>query len=105
MFYCLMVFSQDLYYLEDENALVIFQDEGECLHMYDIVSPGKINIQSILNKIVTSNSKRVVFHYHPDEPELNFNKQPDQSSNVLFIKNLTNVLLPLEFKHPLTSQA
>jgi predicted GNAT family N-acyltransferase len=105
MFYCLMVFSQDLYYLEDENALVIFQDEGECLHLYDVVSPGKVNIQSILNKIVTSNSKKVVFHYHPDESELNFNKQPYQSSNVFFIKNLTNVLLPSEIKHPLTSQA
>lgn len=105
MFYCLKVFSQDLYYLEGENAVVIFQEDGESLHLYDVVSPKKVNIQEILSKIVTKNSKKVVFHYHPDDHEISFNKQPYQASNVLFIKNLKNVLLPVGIKHPLTSQA
>jgi GNAT superfamily N-acetyltransferase len=105
MFYCLMVFSQDLYYLEDENALVIFQIEEDCLHLYDVVSPLKINHHSILRKIATPECRKVVFHYHPDEKELNLNKIQFITNNVLFIKNLTNVLLPEGFKHPFTSQA
>ncbi|MDR7235980.1 GNAT family N-acetyltransferase [Neobacillus drentensis] len=105
MFYCLMVFSQDLYYLEDENALVIFQIEGDCLHLYDVVSPMEFTLHSILRKIATPECRKVVFHYHPDEQELILNKIPFLTNNVLFIKNLSNVLLPEEFKHPFTSQA
>ena len=105
MFYCIMVFSQDLYYLENENALVIFQREEGCIHLYDIVSPRKVNLQTVLRTIVPPDCSKVIFHFHPDEHELGYEKQPYKTNNVLFIKNLTNVSLPTEFKHPLTSQA
>lgn len=105
MFYCLMVFNQDLYYLEDEKVLVIFQNDGDILHLYDVVCTKKVKLQDILSKIATTDTKKVVFHYHPDEKEVTLDKNPFQSSNVLFIKNLTNASLPNEFKHPITSQA
>ncbi|WP_186328810.1 GNAT family N-acetyltransferase [Bacillus sp. X1(2014)] len=105
MFYCIMVFSQDLYYLEKENALVIFQREEGDIHLYDIVSPRKVNLQTVLSTIVPPDCSRVIFHFHPDEHELGYEKQQYKTNNVLFIKNLTNVSLPNEFKHPLTSQA
>ena len=105
MFYCIMVFSQDLYYLENENALVIFQREGDCIHLYDIVSSRKVNFQTVLSAIVPLDCSRVFFHFHPDQHELGYEKQLYKTNNVLFIKNQTNVTLPNEFKHPLTSQA
>ncbi|MEH7744633.1 GNAT family N-acetyltransferase [Neobacillus drentensis] len=105
MFYCTMVFSQDLYYFEKENALVIFQREEGCIHLYDIVSPRKVNLQTVLSMIVPPNCSKVIFHFHPDGHEQGYEKQPYKTNNVLFIKNLTNVSLPNEFKHPLTSQA
>jgi len=105
MFYCIMVFSQDLYYLENENALVIFQREEGYIHLYDIVSPRKVNLRTVLSTIVPPDCSKVIFHFHPDENELGYEKQPYNTNNVLFIKNQTNVSLPNEFKHPLTSQA
>jgi len=39
MFYCVMFFNQDFYYLEDEKVLIIFQNEAETLHRYDVVCP------------------------------------------------------------------
>lgn len=48
---------------------------------------------------------KVVFHFHLDDKELMLNNQPYQSSNVLFVKNMTKVSLPGNFKHPITSQA
>lgn len=105
MFYCTMVFSQDLYHLENENALVIFQLDGDRLHLYDVISHERINIQTVLSTIVPPEVKKVVFHFHPNEQELPFEKQLYKTNNVLFIKNLTNVPFPNEFKHPLTAKA
>lgn len=105
MFYCIMVFSQDLYYLEDENVLVIFQKEEDTIHLYDIVSSKKVDNQQIINQIASSESRRIVFHFHPENQDIILTNEKYQSSNVLFVKNLTNVSLPEKFKHPITSQA
>ncbi|MFZ7944226.1 MULTISPECIES: GNAT family N-acetyltransferase [Bacillaceae] len=105
MFYCLMVFSHDLYYLEEEKALVIFQIEENILHLYDVVFSEKVNIDEIVNKIANKNINRVVFHFQPESQKAAIVKQPYQTRNPLFIKNQTNIIWPPEFKHPLTSQA
>ncbi|MEH7436482.1 GNAT family N-acetyltransferase [Neobacillus drentensis] len=105
MFYCIMLFSQDIYYLEDEKVLVIFQKEDDTIHLYDIVSTEEVDIQLILNTIASPEIRKIIFHFHLDNCEFLITKEIHQSSNVLFIKNLTNVTLPEKFKHPITSQA
>lgn len=106
MFYSIMVFGQDLYYLEDEKALVIFQTEGDTLHLYDVVSREKLNVHGILSKIAEANIKKVVLHFQPEMTKaFRLTKEPYQTSNPLYIKNQTNITLPAEFKHPFTSQA
>ncbi|WP_413301798.1 GNAT family N-acetyltransferase [Bacillus sp. 1P10SD] len=105
MFYSIMVFSHDLYYLEDEKVLVIFQKEDDTIHLYDIVSTEEVDIQLILNKITSPEIRKIVFHFHLDNQAFLLTNEIYQSSNVLFVKNLTNVTLPEKFKHPITSQA
>jgi predicted N-acetyltransferase YhbS len=105
MFYCIMVFSQDLYFFEDEKALVIFQQEDDMIHLYDIVSTEEVKLQSIINQIASQETRKIVFHFHVENQELLLWDEKYQSSNVLFVKNLTNVRLPEKFKHPMTSQA
>lgn len=105
MFYCIMVFSQDLYFFEEEKALVIFQQEDDMIHLYDIVSPEEVNLQSIISQIASEETRKIVFHFHVENPELLLVDEKYQSSNVLFVKNLTNIRLPEKFKHPMTSQA
>lgn len=105
MFYCLMVFPQDLYYLENEQALVIYQIEENVLHLYDVVCRNEIKLKEILLRITPDYIKEVVLYFHPDNHEILQKKQPYYSSNVLFVKNMTNVSLPEEFIHPITLQA
>jgi predicted GNAT family N-acyltransferase len=105
MFYCLMVFPQDLYYLEEEQALVIYQMEENVLHVYDVVSSKEIDELEILRKIAEPNVNKIIFHYHLDNREVPSIEEPYQSSNTLFVKKLTEVDLPEGFKHPITSQA
>lgn len=105
LFYCIMVFSKDLYYLEDEKVLVIFQKEEDTIHLYDIVSLVEVDILQIINQVATPDTRKIIFHFHPDSQERLLTTEKYQSSNVLFIKNLTNVALTDQFKHPITSQA
>lgn len=105
MFYCLMVFNQDLYYAQDEQAVVIMQHEEDTLHLYDVISKEKVELITILRKLVNKNTAKIVFHFQPEDVVLPLKTKVDKSSNVLFIKNLTGVSLPNGFKHPLTSQA
>lgn len=105
MFYCLLVFNNDLYILEEEQALVTFQTEQEILHIYDIVCAKEVKTKEILGKITNEYIKKVIFHYQPDDPELKLETQPYHSSTVLYIKNMRNVIMPKKFKHPTTAQA
>ncbi|PLS02851.1 GNAT family N-acetyltransferase [Neobacillus cucumis] len=105
MFYCIMVYSQDIYFLQEENALVLFQHEGKEMHIYDVVSEEDIDIHTIISKIAVPETKRVIFHYHPDYFGLEFSELPYHSSTVLFVKNQGNISLTGGVKHPLTAQA
>ncbi|WML38836.1 GNAT family N-acetyltransferase [Neobacillus sp. OS1-2] len=106
MFYSIMVFNQDLYYLEEEKALVIFKIEGDILHLYDVVCREKVNAPGILSKIAGVNINKVIFHFQPEMTEAaKMDVQPHETRNPLFIRNQTNITLPAVFKHPFTSQA
>jgi predicted acetyltransferase len=103
MFYCLMVFSEDLYYLEEEEALVIYQMENNVLHLYDVISKKKVELICILKKISNETVNKVIFHYHPDTKEVALEHKFYQSN--LFVKFVDDIILPEKFKHPITAQA
>jgi hypothetical protein len=54
MFYCIYVFHNDIYNLEDEDAIVIFKQEDKQIDIYDIVSKKEVTIDNILSKITNS---------------------------------------------------
>jgi GNAT superfamily N-acetyltransferase len=103
MFYCCYVFPNDLYFLEEEEAVVIYQIEEATLHLFDIVSTRKLPIHEIVGKIANETINEVIFHFHLEEPTLK--SQPYHDGNVLFIKNNSHINLAGGIKHPMTSQA
>ncbi len=105
MFYCVYVFPNTIYYLEKEEAIVIFEQEDKQLNIFDIVSKREVKIDTILAKITNSDSNKIVFHYTPDYKGLDIQSDIFNSDDVLFVKTKGNNQLPLQIKHPLTSQA
>lgn len=91
MFHCINVFSNDLYYLKDENVIVIFRTENDRLHIYDIISKKEIDIYSVLIKISKKDLHEVVFHFTPDFKEIETEPRESISNEVLFIR--TNDLI------------
>ena len=71
MYYCLNVFCNDIYYLESEDAIIIFNEDENQIDIFDIISKNKINIDNILIEILGKGTKKIVFHYTPDYEGLN----------------------------------
>lgn len=103
MFYVLYVFGQDLYYLEEEDALVMYQQEDECLHVYDLVSSKKVDLQAIVAKLAGAETTKITFHFTPDDEE--FVTERSLWDNGLFVKAEGEALYPVQVKHPITSIA
>ncbi|WGG44599.1 GNAT family N-acetyltransferase [Rossellomorea sp. DA94] len=105
MFYCIYVFNNNIYYIQDEEAIVIFEQEDKKLDVFDIVSKKEVNINKILSKISNQNTKQIVFHFTQDYRDVNIQEDIFKGDDVLFVKTSGNNEFPSQVKHPLTSQA
>ena len=103
MFYALQVFSDDLYYLEEEDVVVICKQEGNRLELFDLLSRKPIRVRDILGKMAGDETEQVVFHFTPDVSDLSADKQPCSSG--LFVIATGDNKYPEQVKHPLTSIA
>jgi len=104
MFYCLNVFPNDIYYLEKENVIVLFKKEHDHLHIFDIVSKNQFDIQQVLHEISDIATRKIIFHYTPDYPNIQVERKKYSGSEVLFVKSKHHHF-PSRIKHPITSQA
>lgn len=103
MFYAMYVFDDDLYYVENHEAIVICKQDGDQLHIFDFISSKNIEIESMLKEICSSNISEIIFYFTPDIP--NIETKVFEGSEVMFVKMAEELELPVSFKHPLTSQA
>jgi len=106
MFYSIYVFADQIYYIKEEDTIVIFELEQDVLYIYDIISRTSQNTEHIISKIIDENTKKIVFHFTPNLKELQAKSQPYNGTEVLFVKmNGDHIEFPSQFKHPKTSQA
>lgn len=105
MFYCLNVFYNDLYFLEDQDIIVIFKRSNERIEVFDIISQREFDMEYVLKAIAIQGMNRFVFHFTPNCEGIEFNKHLYRGSEVLFVQFKENKLFPFDVKHPITSQA
>ncbi|MFJ8064031.1 GNAT family N-acetyltransferase [Psychrobacillus sp. NPDC096426] len=105
MYYCLTVFCNDIYYLESEDAIIIYREDENQINLFDIISKQKINFNHILIEISGEGSKRIIFHYTPDYEGFLFESSPINGSGALFVKTNGDNYFPGNLKHPITSEA
>lgn len=103
-FYTYNGFDKYFYYLEQENIIVIYSQENDIIHIYDVITKGEIDFYELLNKIRLNNAKKVVFHFTPDL--LNIEVEPDKigDEDVLQIKS-ASAFINKSFKYPKIAQA
>lgn len=103
MFYYLNVFSDQLYYLEDENLIAICQQENGQLELFDLISTQPFSCRDIALKLADSDTETIVFHFTPDDPGLELSGS--SHSEGLFVRTQGGLQYPANIKHPATSIA
>jgi len=87
MFHAIKVFPESIYYSQEDEAIIVYQQEGHTLHLYDVVSQGDVNINRLLNRIATEQTESIRFHFTPDQFTENAQYEPmDDNDDMLFIK-------------------
>lgn len=105
MFYCIYVFYNDIYFIEEEEAIVIYQIEDQQLDIFDIVSTKEVCIENILSQIARDDTNKIVFHYTPCYQDIGIQSEIYQGDDVLFVKLSGSNKYPAQVKHPITSKA
>lgn len=85
MFYFLIAFPNSIYFIEDEDIIVLFEIEGEELHLFDVVSRSMIDVIEVLNYITSWDVKRIIFHFIPDCQNLE-SEEIETEDDVLFVR-------------------
>ncbi|GGF58811.1 GNAT family acetyltransferase [Paenibacillus albidus] len=91
-FYALNVFHECLYYSRTDDAIIIFEHEGDLLHLYDVISDKQVNIETLVSRITTKQTRKVRFHFTPDQLIDKAYVEPfGKHEDVLFIRPLSNL--------------
>jgi GNAT superfamily N-acetyltransferase len=92
IFYALNVFPECLYYSKMDDAIIVFEHKGEILHLYDVVSKGQIDIENLLPRISTKQTRKIRFHFTPDQLIDKAYSEPfDKRDDVFFIKPFSDL--------------
>lgn len=104
MFYCMFVYSDCLYYSEEQDTLVIYKQENDVLHLHDIISPTAIDFASLLPKIANIESKTIQYYFTPDLFSIDTSTTPFEATDVLFCLPSSKINTS-NFMSPKTAQA
>jgi predicted N-acetyltransferase YhbS len=106
MYYCLNVFNDHIYYLENEDVIAIYQQENNQMDVFDIISVNEINetnIQNIFTTIGGKDTEKITFHFTPDYKGIDF--KSEIINDGLFVRATGDNVYPAKVKHPVTSIA
>ncbi|MBT2648446.1 GNAT family N-acetyltransferase [Bacillus sp. ISL-34] len=105
MFYFILAFNDAIYYIEEDDVIVIYKQEDAHLHMFDIISKKRVEIDTILNHIVSADTKIIKFYFTPDYDIKNIHKELiTESDDTLFVRPLLKDGTK-HFLFPLTSHS
>lgn len=104
MFYFILVFSDAIFYIEEEDTIVIFKQEGTHLHVFDMVSKKRVNIETILSGIVSKDIEKVHLYFTPEDDTNVQTEFIKNGEDTLFIKPLLKDSAK-HFLFPITSHA
>lgn len=104
MFYCLNVFSDDIYYLKNEHVIVIYKKDKHNIDLFDVVSLNKIHMTDILHQIADEDTEKITFHFTPDATD-HIVLKSTLTNDGLFVRTSGEHLYPVQVKHPITSIA
>ncbi len=66
MFYCTYFMKDNIYYLEDYDAIVICDFNEDVLYLQDVFSTKEVKLDNIINAMMNEKTKKVVLEFTPN---------------------------------------
>lgn len=99
--YCKDGFKDNLYYIKDEDIMIIAIREAKVLHLYDVISSKPFVLDDLLERIVIQEDEEIEFHFIPELVRyIPISTRIKREDDTLFIRGLTltesqDVLFPM----------
>jgi len=85
--YCNYEFRDDLYYLKEEDIIVILRRENNVVKLYDILSQDNIILDNIISKILRKEDMEMQFNFIPKSKKYKISFElVDKQDDTLFVK-------------------
>lgn len=104
-FHFLLPFPEALYYVEEMDLIVIFEETGGQLHVYDILSKSAVDVHTVLREIVSIETQNIHLYFTPEfQNDGIYSKEINTASDSLFIRP-ASYEFPRYFTFPMTSHS
>ncbi|MBP2652270.1 MAG: acetyltransferase, family [Firmicutes bacterium] len=100
-FHLLYNYSENIYYIEDNDIVFIVKYQGECAIIIDVLSTYSINIDEIIGYLLLNDTKKVYFHFTPDWL-LNEYDVISDDDDIMYVLGQFSCTIP-GFKFPVTA--
>ena len=104
MWHLLNLYPENMYYLDEEEVIIIAYENENELHIHDIISNDIVDINSVLPKVINNKELKAIYYYFsPDELNYPYNSTFITDDSPFFTRGK---FLPegTKFKFPSTAQ-
>ncbi len=106
MFYCTSFMMDNVYYLREEDVIVIAELDGNTLYLQDMFSSSEINLDDIINLLTKKEVERVVLGFTPNDSDSYCVNLLGEDNTTLFVmKNIDNLFINNKLMFPVLSHA
>jgi predicted N-acetyltransferase YhbS len=92
MFYCTSFMSDNVYYLREQDMLVIAEISGDTLYLQDIISEAEVDLDTAISCLANRDIKRVILGFTPKAAEDYCEELLKEEDTTLFILKGKEVL-------------
>lgn len=102
MWHILNLYREDIFYLEEENVIVVKKEAGDTLHILEIFFTELFELEKALPKLIESDLiKQIKFYLPPDQLNYQFQKRVEEDTGLFILGNID--LLNKHFRFPTTA--
>lgn len=106
MFYCLSFMSNNVYYLKEQDTIVIAEFKKDTLCIYDIFSTTEVNLDTIVKSLANKEIKTVILGFTPNNIEnYNVNLLHDEDTTLFVMEDKEELFKNNKLMFPVLSHA
>lgn len=102
MWHIFNTFFENCYYLEEEeDAIVISEQSGNELSLYEVIYSEQIDIDTVLPKLLQNEVNKVNFYFPPDQIEFTYDEVLEEDTQLFLLTEKLQFHTP--FRFPVTA--